>query len=291
MRHAARFVSRSFFLLLIFSLVGCSFQAHKPAPVESLYTGKTYKDKARGSVSQSRYQVKPGDTLYSIAWASGNDYKDLARINKLPSPYTIRVGQWLDLRSVKKSAATTSSTRKPAKTTANASRSTSSSVRSPKQKENTKSVDPKNSQEYASTRSSQNINRSLNSSLPKKVSKWRWPASGKVVARYSDSAQGQKGLNIASREGAPVVASAEGRVVYAGSALRGYGKLIIIKHSDDYLSAYAHNRKILVKEKQAVKAGQQIAEMGSTDSDRVMLHFEIRYRGKSVDPERYLPKK
>ncbi|BDY03928.1 hypothetical protein F0521_09690 [Ferrimonas sp. YFM] len=111
------------------------------------------------------------------------------------------------------------------------------------------------------------------------------------MARYSDSAQGQKGLNIASREGAPVVASAEGRVVYAGSALRGYGKLIIIKHSDDYLSAYAHNRKILVKEKQAVKAGQQIAEMGSTDSDRVMLHFEIRYRGKSVDPERYLPKK
>ncbi|TKB49498.1 LysM peptidoglycan-binding domain-containing protein [Ferrimonas sediminicola] len=276
---------------MVLLLGGCSFQSHTPAPVETLYTGKTFKDKPRGSVTQSRYRVQPGDTLYSIAWASGTDYRDLARINRLPSPYTIQVGQWLDLRSVKKSAATASPATKPAKTSTNTSRSTSAAVRSSKQKENTKPVDPKISQEYASTRSSQNINRPLKPALPRKVSKWRWPASGKVVARYSDSAQGQKGLDIVSREGTPVVASAEGRVVYAGSALRGYGKLIIIKHSDDYLSAYAHNRKILVKEKQVVKSGQQIAEMGSTDSDRVMLHFEIRYRGKSVDPERYLPKK
>ncbi len=87
------------------------------------------------------------------------------------------------------------------------------------------------------------------------------------------------------------MASAQGKVVYAGSALRGYGKLIIIKHSDDYLSAYAHNKKILVREQQGVKAGQRIAEMGQTDSDRVKLHFEIRYKGKPVDPERYLPKR
>ncbi|WP_090363522.1 peptidoglycan DD-metalloendopeptidase family protein [Ferrimonas sediminum] len=277
--------------MLVMITAGCSFQASNPAPVETLYTGKTFRDTVKGSVNQKRYKVQPGDTLYSIAWASGTDFRQLAKTNSLGSPYTIQVGQWLDLESVKKAAGPASKPPKTVKTTVNARQSTSGTTNSKKQKETTKAVDPKNSQEYASTRSSQFINRSLNSQLPKKVAGWRWPTSGKVVARYSDSGQGLKGLDIVSKEGTPVVASAQGKVVYAGSALRGYGKLIIIKHSDDYLSAYAHNKKILVREKQGVKAGQRIAEMGQTDSDRVKLHFEIRYKGKPVDPERYLPKR
>jgi lipoprotein NlpD len=117
---------------------------------------------------------------------------------------------------------------------------------------------------------------------------WGWPAKGKVVTQFSDSTT-FKGIDIAGSAGQPVTASAGGKVVYAGSGLRGYGKLVIIKHNDAYLSAYAHNRDILVKEGQQVVKGQKIAEMGNTDTDQVKLHFEIRRQGKPVDPLRYLP--
>jgi lipoprotein NlpD len=117
---------------------------------------------------------------------------------------------------------------------------------------------------------------------------WGWPAKGKIVAGFSE-ATSLKGIDIAGSAGQPVTASAGGKVVYAGSGLRGYGKLIIIKHNDAYLSAYAHNRDILVKEGQQVVKGQKIAEMGNTDADQVKLHFEIRRQGKPVDPLRYLP--
>jgi lipoprotein NlpD len=117
---------------------------------------------------------------------------------------------------------------------------------------------------------------------------WVWPASGKVIAGFSDSAN-LKGIDIAGKAGQPVIASAAGRVVYAGTGLRGYGKLIIVKHNSTYLSAYAHNREILVKEGQQVAKGQKISEMGDTDADQVMLHFEIRRLGKPVDPAKYLP--
>jgi lipoprotein NlpD len=117
---------------------------------------------------------------------------------------------------------------------------------------------------------------------------WLWPAKGKVVAGFSETAN-LKGIDIAGREGDAVVASAPGKVVYAGSGLRGYGKLIIIKHNKTYLSAYAHNKEILVKEGEQVKKGQRIAEMGSSDADQVKLHFEIRRLGKPMDPARYLP--
>jgi lipoprotein NlpD len=117
---------------------------------------------------------------------------------------------------------------------------------------------------------------------------WSWPAKGKVIAGFSESAN-LKGIDIAGSMGEPVVASAPGKVVYAGSGLRGYGKLIIIKHNKTYLSAYAHNREILVKEGQQVAKGQKIAEMGNSDADQVKLHFEIRRLGKPMDPARYLP--
>jgi lipoprotein NlpD len=117
---------------------------------------------------------------------------------------------------------------------------------------------------------------------------WVWPATGKVITGFSDTAN-LKGIDIAGKAGQPVLASAAGKVVYAGTGLRGYGKLVIVKHNADYLSAYAHNREILVKEGQQVTKGQKIAEMGNTDSDQVKLHFEIRQRGKPVDPLRFLP--
>ncbi|WP_426369843.1 peptidoglycan DD-metalloendopeptidase family protein [Pseudocolwellia sp. HL-MZ7] len=129
------------------------------------------------------------------------------------------------------------------------------------------------------------------SDLNQKVHKWKWPTEGKVITYFSSSQQISKGINIAGRRGQPVLSTADGIVVYAGDALSGYGKLIIVKHNEDYLSAYAHNDHILVKEQQTVKNGEKIAKMGSTDADKVMLHFEVRFRGKSVNPMKYLSKK
>jgi len=117
---------------------------------------------------------------------------------------------------------------------------------------------------------------------------WIWPATGKIVAGFSESAN-LKGIDIAGKSGQPIVASAAGKVVYAGTGLRGYGKLIIVKHNNTFLSAYAHNKEIEVKEGQQVTKGQKIAEMGDTDADQVMLHFEIRRLGKPVDPTKLLP--
>ena len=116
---------------------------------------------------------------------------------------------------------------------------------------------------------------------------WAWPDSGPVIAPFDESRN--KGIGIAGKAGDPILAAADGRVVYAGSGLRGYGNLVIVKHSNNYLTAYAHNQTLLVKEDQSVRRGQKIAEMGSTDSDRVKLHFEIRRQGKPVDPTKFLP--
>jgi lipoprotein NlpD len=118
---------------------------------------------------------------------------------------------------------------------------------------------------------------------------WAWPSNGKIIGTYSEA--GNKGLDIVGKMGDPVLAAGDGRVVYAGAGLRGYGELVIIKHNATYLSAYAHNRKILVKEKDQVTRGQKIAEMGNTDAEAVKLHFEIRKQGKPIDPLPYLPKR
>ncbi len=124
--------------------------------------------------------------------------------------------------------------------------------------------------------------RAPSASLP-----WLWPTSGKVIETFDDPRN--KGIDIAGNEGAPVQAAADGEVVYVGSAVRGYGNLVIVRHSDDFITAYAHNRKVLVAEKQSVKRGQAIAELGRSDADRPKLHFEIRHQGKPVDPLKYLP--
>ena len=250
-----------------------------PAPVSSISNAsKTYE---RPKIDGARYKVKRGDTLFSIAFSAGMSHKLLAQNNNIKKPFTIYPGMWLNL-----------SKKKPPNKVVN-----KSSV----SKKWHKKLDPKNKAKYSKTvtkpkrsaeKSSPKSNRvSLNGGTAKKIAKWIWPAKGRVVSVYSATSQGNKGIDIAGLKGSNIIASAAGKVVYAGSALKGYGNLIIIKHNDDFLSAYAHNERLFVKEKQQVRQGQLIAKMGNTESKTVQLHFEIRFRGKSVNPANYLPKR
>ncbi|MBL4914167.1 peptidoglycan DD-metalloendopeptidase family protein [Shewanella schlegeliana] len=282
-------------------LSGCSFQSDRPAPVESI-NGPQTPSISKGSIRGSRYIVKTGDTLYSIAWGANKDFVDLAKQNRLPKPYTIYPGQVLSLsskksvtnsQSVKK---TTNSTVKTASVTNKATNkqpvSSKPTVKNSQTDGSKKQLDPATKPAYSVTSSQQDVNQVVHkpAELPTKVSRWSWPVKGKVIGTFSAKEQGNKGIKIAGNRGDAIKAAASGRVVYAGSALRGYGNLVIIKHSDDYLSAYAHADKILVKEKQTVNVGQTVATMGSTGTNRIMLHFEIRYHGKSVNPLKFLPK-
>ena len=255
--------------------ISCSNRS-QPAPVSELYQGKTFRDFEQHAYSAKTYQVKTGDTLYSIAWYSGNDYRDLARINKISSPYQIQPGQFLTLVKLPKSIRPKlhKSTNQTSKTIIN------------------QSVDPHKKQAYG--KSEENINKGpigpIIGQFPDRVKSWHWPTTENVSRSFSAKEQGNKGLDFSGILGMPILAAADGKVVYTGDALRGFGKLVIIKHSDAYLTAYAHNDTILVKEKQWVKAGQKIATMGRSGTDKVKLHFEVRYKGKSIDPLRYLPK-
>ncbi|KPK38937.1 MAG: hypothetical protein AMJ69_07040 [Gammaproteobacteria bacterium SG8_47] len=210
----------------------------------------------------SRYMVAGGDTLYSIAWAYGLDYRSVAGWNNIPAPYTIYPGQELKLR-----APTSTTAARPSSTGARTSTPPRSST-APRQTKPT----PHHVVTSADTR-------------------WQWPADGTLLARFSADDPSGKGIDIGGRRGQRVLAARGGSVVYSGSGLLGYGKLIIIKHDDTYLSAYAHNDRIRVHENDIVNVGQHIADMGDSGSDRVMLHFEIRRDGKPVDPLRYLPKR
>lgn len=192
----------------------------------------------------SFYRVKRGDTIYSIAWAFGLDYRALAAVNNLNSPYSIRLGQVLRMTNIARGGKKVSRT---------GLLTTSSSHWKP--------------------------HHSL-------VFRWSWPAQGRIIGRYSIGEN--QGINIAGRYGESIRAAAGGIVVYSGAGVRGYGNLVIIKHNESYLSAYAFNKRILVKEGSRVRTGQKIAEMGHTDAGRVMLHFEIRRNGKPVNPLQYL---
>ncbi len=204
-------------------------------------------------VSKAR-TVKAGDTLYSIAWEAGLDYRELARWNGIPPPYRIKPGQQLRLQPipVKKPVPD-----KPATVTRPGSTDNTAVVREPE------------------------------TSGPVR---WIWPTNGPILRTYSEKA-GNKGLDIGGQTGQEVRAAAAGRVVYQGSGLRGYGELIIIKHNESFLSAYAHNEKAFVREGDQVRRGQKIAAMGASGTDRVKLHFEIRQRGTPVDPLQYLPRR
>ena len=205
----------------------------------------------------SLYKVKRGDTMYSIAFRYGLDYKSLARLNGIGPPYTIYADQWLKLRG---------SARMPEKDSGPVATTTSK---------------PK-------TRAEPALKPPIKAPTAA-VTGWRWPLKGAVIKPFSLKQPINKGIGIAGRKGDTVVAAADGVVVYAGGNLRGYGKLVIIKHNDTFLSAYGNNASMLVKEGQSVKAGTAIARVGKSAADVEMLHFEIRQDGKPRDPLDFLP--
>lgn len=265
-------------VLLVFAINGCSSRS-KPAPVVDVQGALPLSQRIKNSVTGSEYIVKKGETLYSIAWRADVDVRTLAAINNIEAPYHIYPQQ--KLRLTKKSS-------QPSK---NNTGSKSTNISKPKVIK--KPIAQKKKQEYGGTVAGQKTSKKAqqqNTAFSQKIRNWQWPATGKVINKFSTAKHGNKGIDIAGQRGDSVKATANGKVVYAGDALQGYGQLVIVKHNDDYLSAYAHNDRILVKEQQVVKAGQVIAKMGDTDAERVMLHFEVRFRGKSVNPLKYLPK-
>lgn len=223
----------------------------------------------RPAVTTGQYVVRRGDTLFSIAFRYGWDWKALAEKNNIAAPFTIVPGQTIrfDGRSGSMPAAVASTT-----------------VVSPSAGSKTTVI--KRSGTVTSTPAA--VAPLPAGPAPKG---WGWPSNGILIGKFSSNGSLNKGIDIAGDLGQPVLAASDGSVVYAGSGLRGYGELIIIKHSDTYVSAYGHNRRLLVREGQQVKVGQTIAEMGSTGTDRVKLHFEIRRQGKPVDPLQFLPRR
>ncbi|MGL6160072.1 peptidoglycan DD-metalloendopeptidase family protein [Microbulbifer sp.] len=215
------------------------------------------------------HTVSRGETLYSIAWRYGRDYRELAAINRIPSPYQIYPGQRLRVTGEAPPAPVTVG-KTPAKV-------------KPKPPPVAKAP-PKRSKSLTRAAPPKNPGRSSNGSI-----RWHWPAKGRVISGFRSQDPLRKGVDIAGEKGDSVLAAANGTVIYAGSALRGYGKLLIVKHSEEFLSAYAHNHKLLVQEGSEVKAGQRIAELGSSGTNRNKLHFEIRRNGQPVDPLAYLP--
>ncbi|WP_117235840.1 peptidoglycan DD-metalloendopeptidase family protein [Vibrio maerlii] len=296
-----RFISITFMFAI---LAGCA--SHSPAPVSSLSKSSSgkYSQVERGSYRGSFYEVSKGDTLYFIAYLTDKDVKDIIRYNGLKAPYVIHPGQKLKLWQPAYSAPSYGGTGvsvAAASTTAPAASGTTAPKKSPPPaaktstastaKTSTKKVETSKPKEYVKPTSKQNVNKTVSkpTSSNDKVSKWLWPTKGRVIKGFSTGDQGNKGIDIAGQRGQSVIATAKGTVVYSGNALRGYGNLIIVKHNENYLSAYAHNDKLLVSEGSKVSAGQQIATMGSSGTNSVRLHFEIRYKGKSVNPKRYLP--
>ncbi len=227
--------------------------------------------------------VQPGDSIYKISWEHGLDFIDIARWNGLKKPYRLQPGQTLQLRR----GSSQSAPKTPVDSGTGAS--------SPPRKDGVKgpvlvpspptpAISTPPMPKPTSVAAAPPPREKLPAQPP---SVWRWPARGEIIARYSQD-KGINGIRIAGSPGSPVWSTAGGEVVYAGEGLRGYGKLVIVKHSDTHLSAYAHNRRILVAEGDRIGAGQQIAEMGSTGANRTMLHFEIRVNGKPQDPLGFL---
>lgn len=261
-------------------VVACS-GSHSPAPVDSWQSNA----RAKSSIKADTYQVKKGDTLFSIAFRSGMDYRALAKLNRIAEPYTIYVGQVLVTGP---DTGYQTALRGPQSKDNSANKNYSKPRFSNSSSNNAKVVARQNQKRYGQTQQVEEPEKTGKTTSNGNVSQWLWPVKGPILAKFSYQEHGNKGLDIGGAVGTPIKAAAAGQVVYAGNALRGYGNLVIIKHNDDFLSAYAHNHRLLVKERESVVAGQLIAEMGNTDADRVQLHFEIRFRGQSVDPLKYL---
>ncbi|GAB4090489.1 M23 peptidase family protein [Hydrogenophaga soli] len=310
-RHAALALAAVWAL----GLAGCSStRVAPPAPVEDRGSaraapGVTAPAPVTASTSAAapavvdlgnqpgHYTVKPGDNLIRIGLESGQNWRDIARWNQLENPNRIEVGQVL--RVIPPSATPVTAPAKPGAPVAAAPAPSAPGVATAPVTGSAVAAQPLPAAGAAPAPASSSapsaaapVAASAPAPAPAKAAAsddiaFIWPAAGSVVAGFDE--QKNKGLGIAGKSGEPVLAAAEGRVVYAGSGLRGYGNLIILKHNNTYLTAYAHNQTLLVKEDQNVKQGQKIAEMGSSDADRVKLHFEIRRNGKPVDPAKFLP--
>ncbi|MEY3765379.1 MAG: hypothetical protein RL442_1026 [Pseudomonadota bacterium] len=273
-------------------LAGCAQAPNRPAPVEDRRSSASSRATTAASSTAAAanpaalpgadnagkpgyYTVRPGDTLIKIGLDQGQNWRDLVRWNNLDNPNVIEKGQVLRVAPppgeesvVVRPVARNNVTMPPPPG--------QQPPQQPAQQAPQAAGSPPPS--GAASAAAEVAEDSLN---------FMWPASGQVLASFDDPKN--KGIDLAGKAGDAVMAAADGRVVYAGSGLRGYGNLVIIKHNNVFLTAYAHNQSLLVKEDQVVKRGQKIAEMGNTDTDQVKLHFEIRRQGKPVDPARYLP--
>lgn len=293
-------------LLLLLSLAGCAGTSSQMAPVERPGGGD--------------YVVRKGDNLYGIAFQRGVTVQDIVNWNAIANPDLIHPGQRLRMSAPTAQAGVTVtpvvhrpvvvvSEPKPASRPAPAApavaaapaaraakpeplavpptvASTTPAATAPAKAVAKPAVKPPaaRSPSTAASAGAQDLRTRSRDGV-----RWTWPSEGRIIKGYSASSEGKKGINIAGREGQAVVAAASGKIVYAGSGLGGYGKLIIVEHNKKYLSAYAHNSVLKAKEGDRVTIGETIAAMGKTGTSRVMLHFEIRRDGKSVDPVRYLP--
>ena len=280
-------------LVAVLALAGCV--SKRPAPVvDRPAQGKPSASKPAAAKPAPKpgeqadfYTVKKGDTLYSIALDHGLDYRELAQWNGITDPGAIRIGQQLVMRPPAGTVTTA-----PAKTAPSVQGRPLDTPAAPAPGGNVKTEPkavraPYSDQTYAQMAGAKPEPAPSKPESEDSVS-WGWPAAGKIVGTFNEGAN-LKGIAIAGKLGQPVLASAPGRVIFSGTGIRGFGKLIVIKHNNTYLSVYGHNNELLVKEGQAVTKGQKIAEMGSTDTDQVKLHFEIRRFGKPVDPATLLP--
>ncbi len=253
---------------IILALSACSSQP--PAPVRgNKYQTSSYDNQP---VAKGYYRVQAQDTLYRIALEHGQDYKDIIAWNNIENPNLIMKGQVLRVsppngfdNTTTVTNAVTNNAKVEVKSLANYDTNSATNLTTDNEKSD------------ATTKKTTNTKDNV---------EWAWPTTNAVSAKFSDE---NKGMEFAGQAGDAILAAADGKVVYAGNGLRGYGELVIIKHNATYLTAYGHNRKIVVKEGQSVKRGQKIAEMGKTDADRVKLHFEIRKQGNPINPSPYLP--
>jgi lipoprotein NlpD len=304
-------------LFLAILAIAASCATKQPAPVvERVPPPKPATPKAAPPPVEKpvpTHIIKRGETLVGIALHYGLDYRELAAWNGIANPNVISVGQVLVLAAPQGAAATSVATPLAPAGPVIESR--------PLANTETMKVEPRGQRLPYSDKALAQLSKGDGTQEPAPAAPppaapapppaaatappaapsaapepaagtqgeavdWIWPVKGKVLAGFTEAT---KGIDIAGKKGTPVVAAAAGRVVYAGQGLRGYGKLVIIKHNDTWLSAYAHNDEIVVKEQEEVKRGQKIATMGSTDTDQVKLHFEVRRQGKPVDPSRMLP--
>lgn len=246
-------------------LTGCAYDSfHYGATKNNAYSGNAAK--VRSIPSSGVHRVKSGDTLFSIAFSYGLDYRHVARINNIDAPYTIYPNQTIRLKGSAPPRKTSTQVAKadPPKPV---TKTVSKKVNSPKKVVSTVKIPTK------------------------KVANWQWPVSGTVKKGFSNAGVSSKGIDIKGQDAEHVKAAADGVVVYAGNGLIGYGNLVIVKHNEEFLSAYAYNERILVKEKQTVRMGDSLAVIGGKGNERPLLHFEVRRDGQPIDPLRVLPKK